>query len=100
MGRRCPLKAADHLLALSGPNWVGLPRTWVLPALPKPLCQGHAGAGPAACWGSHDPPLAAIRVSCTGSCRVSSKANDAAWVVEEGYFNSTLSLADKGESVW
>nr|XP_035920868.1 arrestin domain-containing protein 1 isoform X6 [Halichoerus grypus] len=30
-----------------------------------------------------------------GSCRVSSKANDAAWVVEEGYFNSALSLADK-----
>ncbi|XP_036892574.1 arrestin domain-containing protein 1 [Sturnira hondurensis] len=41
-------------------------------------------------------PFRAIRVSCTGSCRVSSKANDAAWVVEEGYFNSTLSLADKG----
>ncbi|XP_045702474.1 arrestin domain-containing protein 1 isoform X2 [Phyllostomus hastatus] len=40
-------------------------------------------------------PFRAIRVSCTGSCRVSSKANDAAWVVEEGYFNSTLSLADK-----
>lgn len=39
-------------------------------------------------------------MSCTGSCRVSSKANDAAWVVEEGYFNSTLSLADKGKSVW
>lgn len=32
-----------------------------------------------------------------GSCRVSNKANDAAWVVEEGYFNSALSLADKGE---
>ncbi|KAM5330748.1 arrestin domain-containing protein 1 isoform 2-T2 [Glossophaga mutica] len=41
-------------------------------------------------------PFRAIRVSCTGSCRVSSKANDAAWVAEEGYFNSTLSLADKG----
>ncbi|XP_062938434.1 arrestin domain-containing protein 1 isoform X1 [Cynocephalus volans] len=38
----------------------------------------------------------AIRVTCTGSCGVSSKANDAAWVVEEGYFNSSLSLADKG----
>ena len=33
-----------------------------------------------------------------GSCRVSNKANDAAWVVEEAYFNSALSLADKGES--
>ncbi|XP_054440077.1 arrestin domain-containing protein 1 [Pteronotus mesoamericanus] len=41
-------------------------------------------------------PFRAIRVSCTGSCRVSNKANDAAWVAEEGYFNSTLSLADKG----
>lgn len=41
--------------------------------------------------------LAAIRVTCTGSCRVSNKANDTAWVAEEGYFNSALSLADKGE---
>ncbi|XP_061290325.1 arrestin domain-containing protein 1 isoform X1 [Bos javanicus] len=40
--------------------------------------------------------LAAIRVTCTGSCRVSNKANDSAWVVEESYFNSALSLADKG----
>lgn len=49
-------------------------------------------------WGSRCPPLlTAIRVSCTGSCRVSDKANGTAWVVEEGYFNSVLSLADKGE---
>ncbi|XP_078189279.1 arrestin domain-containing protein 1 isoform X2 [Callithrix jacchus] len=41
-------------------------------------------------------PFRAIRVACTGSCGVSSKANDAAWVVEESYFNSSLSLADKG----
>ncbi|XP_058515732.1 arrestin domain-containing protein 1 isoform X1 [Ochotona princeps] len=43
-------------------------------------------------------PLAfrAIRVTCTGSCGVSSKANDAAWVVEESYFHSSLSLAEKG----
>ncbi|XP_054377288.1 arrestin domain-containing protein 1 isoform X4 [Pongo abelii] len=41
-------------------------------------------------------PFAAIRVTCTGSCGVSNKANDTAWVVEEGYFNSSLSLADKG----
>ncbi|XP_032334966.1 arrestin domain-containing protein 1 isoform X1 [Camelus ferus] len=41
-------------------------------------------------------PFRAIRVTCTGSCRVSNKANDAAWVAEEGYFNSALSLADKG----
>uniref|UniRef100_A0A8D1PMZ1 Arrestin domain containing 1 n=1 Tax=Sus scrofa TaxID=9823 RepID=A0A8D1PMZ1_PIG len=40
-------------------------------------------------------PFRAIRVTCTGSCRVSNKANDAAWVAEEGYFNSALSLADK-----
>ncbi|XP_064146876.1 arrestin domain-containing protein 1 isoform X2 [Loxodonta africana] len=40
--------------------------------------------------------LPAIRVTCTGSCGVSNKVNDAAWVVEEGYFNSSLSLADKG----
>uniref|UniRef100_A0A8C0ZQ30 Arrestin domain-containing protein 1 n=1 Tax=Castor canadensis TaxID=51338 RepID=A0A8C0ZQ30_CASCN len=38
----------------------------------------------------------AIRVTCTGSCGVSNKANDGAWVVEESYFNSSLSLADKG----
>lgn len=37
-------------------------------------------------------------MTCTGSCRVSNKANDSAWVVEESYFNSALSLADKGES--
>lgn len=37
-------------------------------------------------------------MTCTGSCRVSTKANDASWVVEEGYSNSALSLADKGES--
>lgn len=42
--------------------------------------------------------LAAIRVTCTGSCGVSSKANDAAWVAEESYFHSSLSLAEKGES--
>ncbi|XP_052037742.1 arrestin domain-containing protein 1 isoform X2 [Apodemus sylvaticus] len=41
-------------------------------------------------------PFRAIRVTCTGSCGVSTKANDGAWVVEESYFNSSLSLADKG----
>ncbi|XP_060040403.1 arrestin domain-containing protein 1 isoform X1 [Erinaceus europaeus] len=41
-------------------------------------------------------PFRAIRVTCTGSCKVSSKANDTAWVAEEGYINSSLSLADKG----
>lgn len=38
----------------------------------------------------------AIKVSCIGSCGVSNKINDTAWTVEEQYFNSTLSLADKG----
>ncbi|GAB1286035.1 Arrestin domain-containing protein 1 [Apodemus speciosus] len=41
-------------------------------------------------------PFRAIRVTCMGSCGVSTKANDGAWVVEESYFNSSLSLADKG----
>ncbi|XP_041530766.1 arrestin domain-containing protein 1 isoform X1 [Microtus oregoni] len=41
-------------------------------------------------------PFRAIRVTCVGSCGVSNKANDGAWVVEESYFNSSLSLADKG----
>lgn len=39
----------------------------------------------------------AIKVSCVGSCGVSNKINDTAWTVEEQYFNSTLSLADKGK---
>ncbi|XP_070614814.1 arrestin domain-containing protein 1 isoform X1 [Erythrolamprus reginae] len=38
----------------------------------------------------------AIKVSCVGLCGVSNKVNDTAWTVEEQYFNSTLSLADKG----
>lgn len=59
-----------------------------------PGCLGPAAGAQGA------PLLAAIRVSCTGSCRVSNKANDTAWVAEEGYFNSVLLLADKGEYVW
>ncbi|EOA95688.1 Arrestin domain-containing protein 1, partial [Anas platyrhynchos] len=38
----------------------------------------------------------AIKVSCVGFCGVSNKINDTAWTVEEQYFNTTLSLADKG----
>uniref|UniRef100_A0A8D2L8Y6 Arrestin domain containing 1 n=1 Tax=Varanus komodoensis TaxID=61221 RepID=A0A8D2L8Y6_VARKO len=38
----------------------------------------------------------AIKVSCVGFCGVSSKVNDTAWTVDEQYFNTTLSLADKG----
>lgn len=41
-------------------------------------------------------PYKAIKVNCQGSCGVSSKVNDSAWMVEEQYFNSTLSVADKG----
>ncbi|RVE65415.1 hypothetical protein OJAV_G00116320 [Oryzias javanicus] len=38
----------------------------------------------------------AIKVNCQGSCGVSSKMNDTTWNLEEQYFNSTLSVADKG----
>lgn len=33
-------------------------------------------------------PFRAIRVTRMGSCSVSSKVSDMAWVVEEGYFNN------------
>ncbi|KAM3600421.1 uncharacterized protein V6R79_023212 [Siganus canaliculatus] len=38
----------------------------------------------------------AIKVMCQGSCGISNKMNDSSWAVEEQYFNSTLSVADKG----
>ncbi|XP_059213520.1 arrestin domain-containing protein 1b [Centropristis striata] len=38
----------------------------------------------------------AIKVNCQGSCGINSKMNDASWTLEEQYFNSTLSVADKG----
>ncbi|KAJ8286522.1 hypothetical protein GJAV_G00040120 [Gymnothorax javanicus] len=38
----------------------------------------------------------AIKVNCLGSCGVSSKMNDTSWAVEEQYFSSTLTVADKG----
>ncbi|CAH2316819.1 Hypothetical predicted protein [Pelobates cultripes] len=41
-------------------------------------------------------PFKSIKVSCVGSCGVSNKVNDSSWNVEEQYFNSTFSLADKG----
>ncbi|XP_056288072.1 arrestin domain-containing protein 1b [Pseudoliparis swirei] len=37
-----------------------------------------------------------IKVNCQGSCGISNKVNDATWALEEQYFNSTLSVADKG----
>ncbi|XP_034565985.1 arrestin domain-containing protein 1b [Notolabrus celidotus] len=38
----------------------------------------------------------AIKVNCQGTCGISNKVNDSSWTVEEQYFNSTLSVADKG----
>ncbi|KAF6716805.1 Arrestin domain-containing protein 1 [Oryzias melastigma] len=38
----------------------------------------------------------AIKVNCNGFCGITSKENDTAWTVEEQYFNSTVSVADKG----
>ncbi|XP_020345295.1 arrestin domain-containing protein 1-like [Oncorhynchus kisutch] len=37
-----------------------------------------------------------IKVNCQGFCGVTSKIDDTAWTVEEQYFSSTLSVADKG----
>ncbi|XP_039636135.1 arrestin domain-containing protein 1b [Perca fluviatilis] len=38
----------------------------------------------------------AIKVNCQGSCGISNKMKDTSWALEEQYFNSTLSVADKG----
>ncbi|XP_070707060.1 arrestin domain-containing protein 1b [Pempheris klunzingeri] len=38
----------------------------------------------------------AIKVNCQGACGISNKMNDNSWALEEQYFNSTLSVADKG----
>ncbi|MEQ2266563.1 hypothetical protein XENORESO_010428 [Xenotaenia resolanae] len=38
----------------------------------------------------------AIKVNCNGFCGITSKLNDTAWTTEEQYFNSTISVADKG----
>ncbi|XP_037338970.2 arrestin domain-containing protein 1a isoform X2 [Pungitius pungitius] len=38
----------------------------------------------------------AVKVNCNGFCGVTSKVNDTAWAAEEQYFNSTVSVADKG----
>ncbi|KAG8011662.1 Arrestin domain-containing protein 1 [Nibea albiflora] len=37
----------------------------------------------------------AIKVNCNGFCGVTTKVNDTAWTLEEQYFNSTVSVADK-----
>uniref|UniRef100_A0A671QEM5 Arrestin-like N-terminal domain-containing protein n=1 Tax=Sinocyclocheilus anshuiensis TaxID=1608454 RepID=A0A671QEM5_9TELE len=39
----------------------------------------------------------AIKVNCVGSCGISSKLNDASWMLEEKYLSSTLSVGDKGK---
>lgn len=41
-------------------------------------------------------PCKAIKVSCNGFCGVTTKVNDTAWTEEEQYFNSSVSVADKG----
>ncbi|XP_068422447.1 arrestin domain-containing protein 1a [Clinocottus analis] len=38
----------------------------------------------------------AVKVNCNGFCGITSKENDTAWTMEEQYFNSTVSVADKG----
>lgn len=38
----------------------------------------------------------AIKVNCNGFCGITNKFNDTAWTMEEQYFNSTISVADKG----
>ncbi|CAF92133.1 unnamed protein product [Tetraodon nigroviridis] len=38
----------------------------------------------------------AIKINCCGFCGVTNKVNDTSWNVEEQYFNSTISVADKG----
>ncbi|XP_062268818.1 arrestin domain-containing protein 1b [Platichthys flesus] len=38
----------------------------------------------------------AIKVNCQGSCGISNKMNEPSWSMEEQYFSSTLSVADKG----
>ncbi|XP_026176451.1 arrestin domain-containing protein 1a [Mastacembelus armatus] len=38
----------------------------------------------------------AIKVNCNGFCGITSKVNDTAWTLEEQYFNSTVSVTDKG----
>ncbi|XP_044030868.1 arrestin domain-containing protein 1b [Siniperca chuatsi] len=44
----------------------------------------------------HSLQYKAIKVNCQGSCGISNKMNDNSWTLEEQYFNSMLSVADKG----
>ncbi|KAJ4926057.1 hypothetical protein JOQ06_008241, partial [Pogonophryne albipinna] len=47
----------------------------------------------------HSLQYKAIKVYCQGSCGISNKMNEASWALKEQYFNSTLSIADKGTLV-
>ncbi|XP_037536579.1 arrestin domain-containing protein 1, partial [Nematolebias whitei] len=38
----------------------------------------------------------AIKVNCNGFCGITTKENDINWTLEEQYFNSSVSVADKG----
>lgn len=40
--------------------------------------------------------FSAVKVNCNGFCGITSKVNDTTWTMEEQYFNSTISVADKG----
>ncbi|KAG2456249.1 ARRD1 protein, partial [Polypterus senegalus] len=40
-------------------------------------------------------PFKAIKVNCAGSCGVSNKMNETNWTMEEQYFSSTLTMAEK-----
>ncbi|XP_033829266.1 arrestin domain-containing protein 1a isoform X1 [Periophthalmus magnuspinnatus] len=41
-------------------------------------------------------PCKDIKVNCNGFCGITTKVNDTAWTNEEQYFNTTVSVADKG----
>lgn len=57
---------------------------------------GESISGTVRIKSSHSLQFKAIKVCCMGSCGISSKLNDASWMLEEKYLSSTLSVADKG----
>lgn len=57
---------------------------------------GESISGTVRIKSSHSLQFKAIKVCCVGSCGISSKLNDASWMLEEKYLSSTLSVADKG----
>ncbi|XP_071322202.1 arrestin domain-containing protein 1b isoform X2 [Trachinotus anak] len=72
---------------------VRLRREWTERLHPPHDRSGRRGLGGAV---SASLVLLAIKVNCQGSCGISNKMNDTSWTLEEQYFNSTLSIADKG----